>query len=163
VCQDGAGGAGPAPSAQLAPHQDQTTEGEESKGAAGVAAPLPTALLADTAPRMSAMSASGAGMLYNLWGSVSDAIYPSLYIHMQCAEIAFRSGALSGALSGAVNGAVGASTSPLTSFCCASFLPCSPVHPSFVLKKMGFFFCFLPPYSLCIQNCCCVWPFLSSF
>jgi hypothetical protein len=71
--EDGAGGAGPDVGPSAPTEQDQTTEGEESKGAAGVAAPLLTALLADTAPRMSAMSAPGAGMLYNFWGSVSDA------------------------------------------------------------------------------------------
>ncbi len=79
VCEDedGAGGAAPDAGPAAPKEQDQATEGEESKGAAGVAAPLLTALPAraapaDTAPRMS-MSAPGAGMLYNLWGSVSDA------------------------------------------------------------------------------------------
>ena len=71
------GGVAPDAGPAAPTEQDHATEGEESKVAAGVAAPLLTALPAraapaDTAPRMS-MSAPGAGMLYNLWGSVSDA------------------------------------------------------------------------------------------
>ena len=104
-----------------------------------------------------ACCADGAGQRARR-GSVSDAIYLCLYIHLQCAEIAFgRRRSLWGC----------ASTAPLTSFVTSfvvllSFLivPCIPASFS---KTKWDFFCFLPPYSPCIQHCCCVWQFLSTF